>query len=147
MNVSTGHAGSFRVPRGVCGAWVRSRRRGQMRLFVARCCAVLRVMGGMCHRDTETQRKERDGDCRFGGWVRFAFVSRWRALEQVGATGVCLPSPSARKGKGRWGRFGKAEDDVGLRARMGPLPRGRVVRGHDEDSGRSLFFGRILRVF
>jgi hypothetical protein len=159
MKVSSGHAGSFRVPRGVCRTWVRFAPAGENVSF---CCAMLRRVargGGNVprrHGDTEEGAGWGLRFWRVGSFCISESMARvgvvWRALEQVGATGACLHSPSARNdGKGRWGQLGKAwhpeEDDVGLRARMGPLPRGRVVRGRDEDLGKNLVFGRILSVF
>ena len=60
------------------------RRRGEMWLFVARCCAVCAGEGRFTAETQRTRRGGEVGDCRFGGWVRFALVSGWCALAWFG---------------------------------------------------------------
>ena len=132
----------------------------------------MRRRGGMCHRDTEAQRRGEDWDCRFGGWVRFAFLSGWSALAVFGRVwralaggvgflcaqlctivhnGVSRPShptsPTADSLRARGGDVGGLGRGRMRSARMVPLPMGWVVRAGDEESGKCASFARISTIF
>src|SRR4051794_30911460 len=52
---------------------------------------------GRVHRgDAEGAEKRGRGDCRFGGWVRFAVFATWREVEDFGTSGKAPGRACAR---------------------------------------------------